>query len=57
MFKFMGYIKNVDELINESDILIRPTREYNPMGRDVLEAMSAGKAVISVGKYDKFVKT
>ena len=57
MFRFMGHVKNVDELINESNILIRPTREYNPWGRDVLEAMSAGKAVISVGKYDKFVKT
>lgn len=57
MFKFMGHIKNVDKLINGSNILIRPTREYNPWGRDVLEAMSAGKTVISVGKYDKFVKT
>ena len=37
------------------DILITPTREYNPWGRDILEAIANGKAVISVGNYDKFV--
>ena len=56
MIRFMGHVKNPEKFIKESNILIRPTREYNPWGRDVLEAMSFGKAIISVGSYDKFVK-
>ena len=57
MFVFLGHVKDTESLLNEVDILIRPTREYNPWGRDILEAMSAGKAVISIGTYDQFVKT
>ena len=56
MIRFMGHVKNPEKFIKESDILIRPTREDNPWGRDILEAMSFGKAIISVGSYDKFIK-
>ena len=57
MFTFLGHVKDTESLLNEVNILIRPTREYNPWGRDVLEAMSAGKTIISIGTYEQFVKT
>ena len=56
MIRFMGHVKNPEKFIKESDILIRPTRENNPWGRDILEAMAFGKTIISVGSYDKFIK-
>ena len=57
MITFLGHVKDTESLLNEVNILIRPTRENNPWGRDILEAMSAGKTVISIGTYDRFVKT
>ena len=38
------------------DALIKPTREANPWGRDILEGMAAGKPVISLGTYNRFVE-
>ena len=43
MIRFMGHVKNPEKFIKESDILIRPTRENNPWGRDILEAMALEK--------------
>ena len=57
LFVFKGHVRNVAGIIDNSDVLIKPTRENNPWGRDIIEALSKGKAVISVGAYDKFVKT
>ena len=56
MIRFIGHVNNPEKFIKESDILIRPTRENNPWGRDILEAMAFGKTIISVGTYDKFIK-
>ena len=39
------------------DVVIKPTREDNPWGRDILEGLASGKPVISVGTYDRFVET
>ena len=39
------------------DVVLKPTREANPWGRDILEGSPSGKPVISVGRYDRFVET
>lgn len=36
-------------------ILIRPSLNDDPWGRDIIEAMSTGKPIIATGHYDKFV--
>ena len=54
--RFIGYREDTEEIINSIDLLIKPTREANPWGRDVLESLALGKPVISIGKYDRFVK-
>ena len=45
-----------ENVILAGDLLAKPTREYNPWGRDILEAMAFGKPAISVGTYDRFVE-
>jgi glycosyltransferase involved in cell wall biosynthesis len=55
-FRFFGYQKNPEALLSEVDALIRPSREDNPWGRDVIEALACGKPVLAFGKYDKFVE-
>jgi len=57
MFKFYGHINNPLPIIKKGDLLIKLTRELNPWGRDILEAMSVGTPVISCGTYNKFVKS
>ena len=57
MFKFYGYVKTPELFLKQSDLLIKLTRRPNPWGRDIIEAMGLGKAIISCGTYDKFVKT
>ena len=52
---FLGHIDNPEELYPNIDILLKPTRDNNPWGRDLLEAMSCEVPVISVGSYSKFV--
>jgi len=37
-------------------VLIRPSLNNDPWGRDIIEAMSTGKPIIATGHYDKFVK-
>jgi len=57
MFRFVGRTSNPEKILKNSDILIKLSRENNPWSRDIIEAMGAGKPVISIGSYDKFVKT
>ena len=56
-FIFLGQLKNPDELLKYINVLLKPTRLNNPWGRDILEALSIGKPVISIGSYKKFVET
>lgn len=57
MFTFTGHVSEPERILATVDAVIKPTREANPWGRDILEAMAAGKPVISVGVYDRFVET
>lgn len=56
-FLFLGQLKEPENLLKSIDILLKPTRLNNPWGRDILEALSFGKPVISIGNYKKFVET
>jgi glycosyltransferase involved in cell wall biosynthesis len=56
MFVFIGYTKHPERVLSGCNLLIRPSREKNPWGRDVLEAFSFGIPVIATGSYSKFVE-
>lgn len=55
-FLFLGHLANPEPILAQCHMLIRPSREYNPWGRDVIEALAMGKPVIAIGSYDKFVE-
>ena len=57
MFRFLGHVSDPERVLSECDALIKPTREANPWGRDILEGLAAAKPVISYGTYDTFVET
>jgi len=56
MFLFLGHIADPERVLLGCDALIRLNRENNPWGRDVLEALSYGLPVITIGVYDRFVE-
>lgn len=55
-FVFLGHISEPEKLLAASDALIKPSREDNPWGRDILEALAMGLPVFACGTYDLFVK-
>ena len=42
MFYFFGHVENPDELLNSCNILMKLTRDKNPWGRDIIEALASG---------------
>ena len=44
------------DLFSSFHVLIRPSLNDDPWGRDIIEAMSTGKPVIATGNYARFVK-
>jgi len=56
MFLFLGHVDEPERVLAACDLLAKPTREDNPWGRDILEALAAGRPVLSVGSYDRFVR-
>ncbi|MFN0043917.1 MAG: glycosyltransferase family 4 protein [Alphaproteobacteria bacterium] len=56
-FRFLGHIEDPDRVLALCAALIKPTREANPWGRDVIEALAAGRAVLSCGTDSTFVET
>lgn len=56
MFLFLGHVGEPERVLAGCDALIKPTRESNPWGRDILEGLAAGLPVITVGRYDRFVE-
>ncbi len=56
MFCFLGHVPEPERVLAACDALVKPTRESNPWGRDILEAMAAGKPVLSIGIYNRFVE-
>jgi glycosyltransferase involved in cell wall biosynthesis len=56
MFCFLGHVAAPETVLIASDALIKLTRNADPWGRDIIEALAAGKPVISLGRYDRFVE-
>ncbi len=56
-FVFLGRVENPEAMLAGCDVLIKPSRENNPWGRDLLEAMSLGLPAIGIGNYSKFVES
>lgn len=56
MILFLGHVADPEAVLAASDVLIKPTRENNPWGRDILEALTMGVPVVSIGSYDRFVR-
>jgi glycosyltransferase involved in cell wall biosynthesis len=54
---FLGHVPDPEAVLAAAHVLIKPTREDNPWGRDILEAMAAGCPVVSIGKDQTFVET
>lgn len=54
---FLGHVAEPERVLAGVHALIRPSREDNPWGRDVLEALASGKPVIATGRYGRFVET
>lgn len=54
---FLGHVAEPERVLAAAHALIRPSRGDDPWGRDVLEALAAGKPVIATGRYDRFVET
>lgn len=55
MFVFLGHVPNPEQVLAACQILARPSREDNPWGRDVLEALAAGRPVLACGTREQFV--
>ena len=56
MFLFLGHVDEPERVLTACDVLIKPTREGNPWGRDILEGLAVGIPVVSFGTYDMFVE-
>jgi len=56
MFLFLGHVGEPERVLAACDALIKLTREANPWGRDILEALAASKPVLSIGRYARFVE-
>ncbi|WP_421782432.1 glycosyltransferase family 4 protein [Kiloniella litopenaei] len=56
-FCFKGHVTNPEKILKDSHLLIKPTRENNPWGRDIIEALGSGRPVISFGTDKTFVET
>jgi glycosyltransferase involved in cell wall biosynthesis len=56
-FVFLGHVPDPERVLAACDLLIKPTREANPWGRDILEAMAQGRPVMSYGHDSTFVET
>jgi glycosyltransferase involved in cell wall biosynthesis len=56
-FKRLKPISHISpDFFSNFHVLIRPSLNNDPWGRDIIEAMSTGKPVIATGNYARFVK-
>ena len=56
MVLFPGHTDAPERALAGGDALIKLTREANPWGRDIMEAMAAGLPVVTLGAYEGFVE-
>lgn len=56
VIKIHNFTSKPEEELLKADLLIHPSKNNDPWGRNIIEAMSLGLPVITHGKYDKFIK-
>lgn len=54
--RFPGHVSRPDRALVASQGLIKLSRVASPWGRDILEAMSAGRAVVTLGDFQGIVE-
>lgn len=54
---FLGHVTDPESVLANADVLLKPTRENNPWGRDILESLAFGRPAISVGSDSTFIET
>lgn len=55
MFTFLGHVNTPESVLSGCDALIKLSREANPWGRDIIEALAMSRPAISLGQWDKFI--
>lgn len=53
---FPGHITEPERALSACDALIKLTRQANPWGRDIIEALAAGVPVLTLGLFQGFVE-
>lgn len=53
--RFPGFTSTPEAEMAKADVLLRPSVQRDPWGRDVIEAMSLGVPVVATGAYSGFV--
>ncbi len=56
MFLFLGHVSEPESVLAACHVMAKLTREDNPWGRDIIEALAAGRPVLSIGRWDGFVQ-
>ena len=56
MFAFLGPVDEPERVLAACDIVARPSRGNDPWGREIIEALAAGKPVVCTGVYQRFVE-
>jgi glycosyltransferase involved in cell wall biosynthesis len=54
-FLFLGHVPDPENVLFSCDVLVKPTREDNPWGRDIIESLHFGRPVITIGTWGVFV--
>jgi glycosyltransferase involved in cell wall biosynthesis len=55
MFIFLGHVPDPERVLAACDVLAKPSREDNPWGRDILEALAMARPVLACGTCEEFV--
>lgn len=53
---FPGHVAEPERALSACDALIKLTRQANPWGRDIIEALAAGIPVLTLGSFQGFVE-
>jgi glycosyltransferase involved in cell wall biosynthesis len=56
MFLFLGHVAEPEQVLMACDVLLKPSRDGLPWGRDILEALALGRPVIATGTDTRFVE-
>lgn len=57
MILVLGHVAEPERVLAVCEVLLKPSRMSDPWGRDILEGLAAGKPVIAIGTYSRFVET